>query len=165
MHDILKKKKVFSRIGEPGKRLLAQWLLLLTTVAEDLGSGPSTNIRQLTTTYNSSSRGCSALQSPWGAALIWCAQPQTETHTHALKIFLKAGRWWHAPLISQYLGGRGRWVPMSLRPAWSTRASSRTSFKATEKPCLEKQNKTKKKKMEGDNNPHMHTMAHACPTQ
>ncbi len=35
---------------------------------------------------------------------------------------------------------------MSSRPAWSTRASSRTGSKATEKPCLEKQNKKTKKK-------------------
>ena len=32
---------------------------------------------------------------------------------------------------------------MSSRPTWSTRASSRTGFKATEKPCLEKQKKKK----------------------
>ena len=44
-------------------------------------------------------------------------------------------------------GGRGRWTAVSLRPAWSTRASSRTGSKATEKHFLEKpkkQNKTKK---------------------
>ena len=34
---------------------------------------------------------------------------------------------------------------LSLRPAWTTRASSRTARTVnTEKPCLEKQNKTKK---------------------
>ena len=33
-------------------------------------------------------------------------------------------------------------ISVSLRPAWSTRASSRTGSKTTEKPCLEK---TKKK--------------------
>ena len=45
-------------------------------------------------------------------------------------------------LESQNLGGRGRRISVSSRPAWSTRASSRTGSKATEKPCL----KTKKKK-------------------
>ena len=35
---------------------------------------------------------------------------------------------------------------LSSRLAWSTRASIRTGSKATEKPCLEKQNKTKQRK-------------------
>ena len=43
-----------------------------------------------------------------------------------------------ARLESQHSGGRGRWIFVSSRPAWSTRASSRTGSKATEKPCLEK---------------------------
>ena len=36
-------------------------------------------------------------------------------------------------------GGTGRQISVSSRPAWSTRASSRTGSKVTEKPCLEKQ--------------------------
>ena len=49
-----------------------------------------------------------------------------------------------ASLWSQHLGGRDRRIFVSLRTAWSTRASSRTASKATEKPCLKKtkQNKT-----------------------
>ena len=39
-------------------------------------------------------------------------------------------------------GGRGRRLSVNLRPAWATRGSSRTGSKATEKPCLEKQNKS-----------------------
>ena len=35
---------------------------------------------------------------------------------------------------------------VSSRPAWSTRANSRTDSKATEKPCLKKPEKKKKKK-------------------
>ncbi|CAO2630729.1 hypothetical protein LEMLEM_LOCUS20997, partial [Lemmus lemmus] len=49
------------------------------------------------------------------------------------------------PGESQHSGGRGRRISVSSRPAWSARASSRTGSKATEKPCLEKQNKTKQK--------------------
>ena len=41
--------------------------------------------------------------------------------------------------------GRGRRIFVSSRPAWSTRASSRTGSKATEKPCLEKQKQRSKK--------------------
>ena len=37
---------------------------------------------------------------------------------------------------------------MSSRPAWSTRASSRTGSKDTEKPCLKKQNKTRERERE-----------------
>ena len=48
-----------------------------------------------------------------------------------------------ARLLSQHSGSRGRQISVSLRPSWSTRASSRTGPKAIEKPCLEnpKQNK------------------------
>ncbi|CAO2594292.1 hypothetical protein LEMLEM_LOCUS7677 [Lemmus lemmus] len=38
---------------------------------------------------------------------------------------------------------RGRLISLSSRPAWSTRASSRTGSKATEKPCLRKKKKNK----------------------
>ena len=34
---------------------------------------------------------------------------------------------------------------MSSRPAWFTRASSKTGSKATEKPCLEKQQQKQRK--------------------
>ena len=35
-------------------------------------------------------------------------------------------------------------ISVSSRPTWFTRASFRTGFKATEKPCLEKKNNKKK---------------------
>lgn len=37
------------------------------------------------------------------------------------------GRWWHT-----HSRGRGRWIPENLRPAWSTRATSRTVSEAAE---------------------------------
>ena len=37
---------------------------------------------------------------------------------------------------------------LSLRPAWSPRASSRTGSKATEKPCLGKKRKKERRKKE-----------------
>ena len=46
------------------------------------------------------------------------------------------------PLIL-HSGGRDRWISVSLRPAWSIKASSRTGSQATKKPCLEKQKQTK----------------------
>ena len=60
-----------------------------------------------------------------------------------LKNWVLAGQWWHTPLIPAL--GRQRQADLCdlSRPAWSTRASSRTGSKATEKPCLEKKN-TKK---------------------
>ena len=41
------------------------------------------------------------------------------------------------------LGGRGRWISVRSRLAWSTRVSSRTGPKASEKPRLEKPNNNK----------------------
>ena len=49
-----------------------------------------------------------------------------KTSTSSLKMFVHAG-------------GRGRFISVSSRPAWSIRASFRTGSKATEKPYLEKQ--------------------------
>ena len=54
-----------------------------------------------------------------------------------------------AHLKSQHSGGRGRWISVSSRPAWSTKASFRTGLansKATEKPCLEPPSSEKEKK-------------------
>ena len=59
------------------------------------------------------------------------------------------GQWWCTPVnpSTQKAEAGG-----SLWPAWSTRASSRTGSKATEKPCLEKNKKqtNKQKKIYPD---------------
>lgn len=55
-----------------------------------------------------------------------------------------AGQWWwlvHAFNPSPW-GGRGRWISVRSRLAWST-GSSRTEGIQTEKPCLEKPKKKK----------------------
>ena len=44
-------------------------------------------------------------------------------------------------LHSQQMEGRGKWISLNVRPAWSTRASTRTGSKATKKPCFDKTKK------------------------
>jgi hypothetical protein len=46
------------------------------------------------------------------------------------------------PLI-QNSGGRGRWISVSSRPAWSTELVPIQGY--TEKPCLEKKKEKKRK--------------------
>ena len=60
---------------------------------------------------------------------------------------IPVGRWWHTPLIPA-LGRQRQWISVSSRPAWFTRASSRTGSKTIVKPCLEKPKKKKKKSQE-----------------
>ena len=48
-----------------------------------------------------------------------------------------SGQRWHMLLILA-LRRRGRRITVNSKPAWSTRVSSRTGSRATEKPCLEK---------------------------
>ena len=56
-------------------------------------------------------------------------------------------------LSSQHSGGKDRWNSVSSRPTWSMRACCKTGSKATEKPCLEKQNKTKTQSNRMDTKP------------
>ena len=53
-----------------------------------------------------------------------------------------AKQWWHTPLIPA-LGRQKQANLREFQTSLVTRASSRTGPKATEKSCLEKQNKTK----------------------
>jgi hypothetical protein len=48
-------------------------------------------------------------------------------------------------VVAQYSGGRGRWIS-EFEASLVYRVSSRISQDYTEKPCLEKQNKTKQNK-------------------
>lgn len=52
-----------------------------------------------------------------------------------------AGQWWHMSL-SSYSGGRGRWISVSLMPAWSTAFQDIQGY--TVNLCLEKQKQNKK---------------------
>lgn len=56
-----------------------------------------------------------------------------------LKTSIYVGYWWCMSLIPAF-----RRISVSSRTAWSSRATCRTGSKATDKPCLKKQNETKK---------------------
>ncbi|CAO2596483.1 Zinc finger protein 431 [Lemmus lemmus] len=58
-----------------------------------------------------------------------------------------AGQWWCILLIP-HSGNRGKWVSVSLRPAWSTRASSRIDFKGTEKHIFKKKERERERERE-----------------
>jgi hypothetical protein len=60
----------------------------------------------------------------------------------SLRKWTMAWQWWHTPLIPAL--GRGRWIS-EFKARLVYRVSSRTA-RATEKPCLEKQNKQTNKK-------------------
>jgi hypothetical protein len=49
-----------------------------------------------------------------------------------------------AHLKSQPSGGKGRWISVSLKLAWSTKWGSKITRAITQKTCLEKQQKEKK---------------------
>ena len=69
--------------------MMVQWLKAPTALAKNASSVPSTHFGQLTTDYNSSSRG---FQFFWllQASELTCIDRQTDTYTHIhfIRIFL-----------------------------------------------------------------------------
>ena len=71
---------------------IAEWVGILAVLSGTLHILPSTHIRQLTTTYNSSSRGSSTLIGPLPGIHV-CTCAHTYTHTQINNWFLFYVHW------------------------------------------------------------------------
>lgn len=76
---VKKKKNLDSGAGE-----MAQWVRALSALPEELNSIPSTQVRQLTTPYNSGSRASCIFWLPQVCTQVVC----TRAHTHMTEGFM-----------------------------------------------------------------------------